>query len=75
VLLAVRVGRTRRDKLTETRELLARRGINPAGFVVTTNHGVDRETHYDYPSEPRRDRPVEPVRVAPRAADSQSSRR
>jgi hypothetical protein len=51
VLVAVRLGRTRRDKLEQLRELLARRGISPAGFVVTTRERVQRETPYDYPGE------------------------
>ncbi len=36
VLVAVRLGHTRRDKLQQLRDLLARRGISPLGFVVTT---------------------------------------
>jgi capsular exopolysaccharide synthesis family protein len=35
VIVAVRLGRSRRDKLAELRRLLADRGINPAGFVLT----------------------------------------
>jgi len=48
-IVAVRLGRTRRDKLGELRDLLASRGISPAGFVVTTRDRVERETEYDYP--------------------------
>ena len=54
IVLAVRLGRTRRDKLEEARELLAQRGVSPAGFIVTTRDRVERETHYDYPGEPVR---------------------
>ena len=36
VLLCVRVGHTRRDRLAELRELLARRGVTPLGFFVTS---------------------------------------
>jgi capsular exopolysaccharide synthesis family protein len=36
VLLAVRLGHSRRDRLAELRRTLARHGIAPAGFVVTT---------------------------------------
>jgi capsular exopolysaccharide synthesis family protein len=36
VLLCVRVGHTRRDKLELLRDLLGRRGVTPLGFVVTT---------------------------------------
>jgi Mrp family chromosome partitioning ATPase len=35
VLICVRVGNTRRDKLSQLRELLAWRGIAPVGFVLT----------------------------------------
>lgn len=35
VLLAVRLGRSRRDKLAELRRLLAGRGVAPVGFVET----------------------------------------
>lgn len=65
VVVAVRLGRTRRDKLAELRELLARRGIAPAGFVVTTRDRVERETEYDYPGEvPRRPSRLEPAQRA-----------
>ncbi len=36
VLVAVRLGRTRRDRLGELRRMLGQRGVSPAGFVVTT---------------------------------------
>lgn len=36
VVVAVRLGRTRRDRLNELRRMLARRGVAPVGFVVTT---------------------------------------
>jgi tyrosine-protein kinase len=70
LLIAVRLGRTRRDKLAELRELLARRRITPAGFVVTTRGGVEREREYDYPGEvPGRPSLVEgPRAAAPRTA-------
>ncbi|MCZ7590380.1 MAG: Wzz/FepE/Etk N-terminal domain-containing protein [Gaiella sp.] len=48
VLLTVRLGRTRREKLFQSRELLARRGISPAGFVVTTRESMTREDGYGY---------------------------
>jgi len=51
VLIAVHLGHTRRDKLAELRELLARRGITPAGFVVTTRERLRTETEYDYPGD------------------------
>ena len=35
VVLCVRIGHTRRDKLAELRDLLGRRGVAPLGFFVT----------------------------------------
>src|SRR5262249_27789994 len=50
VLICVRVGNTRRDKLTQLRELLAWRGITPVGFVLTSGSRVSRsETLYGEP--------------------------
>ena len=70
VLLSARLGRTRRDRLADVRELLARRGISAAGFVVTTRDRVQRETHYDYPgAAPRRSATIESL------AQSRSERR
>lgn len=42
VLLCVRVGHTRRDRLAELRDLLARRGVTPLGFFVTSRRGPKR---------------------------------
>ena len=55
VLVCVRVGHTRRDRLEELRGLLARRGVTPLGFVATTRHHPDpvpSDYHYagDVPS-------------------------
>ena len=36
VVVSVRMGRTRRDLLARLRELLARRGVTPFGYIVTT---------------------------------------
>jgi capsular exopolysaccharide synthesis family protein len=54
VLLCVRVGHTRRDKLDLLRDLLGRRGVTPLGFVVTTHerprpdaYGAYAYTHAD----------------------------
>jgi Mrp family chromosome partitioning ATPase/capsular polysaccharide biosynthesis protein len=44
-VVAVRLGRTRRDKLHELRRVLAQRGVQPAGLVVTTR---DRPQMYGY---------------------------
>jgi tyrosine-protein kinase len=51
VVVCVRLGHTRRDKLAELREMLGRRGVSPVGFVVTTRERVRRETDYDYTSD------------------------
>jgi tyrosine-protein kinase len=40
VVVAVRVGRTRRDLLARLRELLARRGVSPFGYVVTARERI-----------------------------------
>ena len=54
VLLCVRIGHTRRDKLEVLRDLLGRRGVTPLGFVVTTDerprpdeYGAYAYTHPD----------------------------
>jgi Mrp family chromosome partitioning ATPase len=46
VLIAVRLGHTRRDKLQELRRLLAQRGVAPLGFVVTTRERPRRYAYY-----------------------------
>jgi capsular exopolysaccharide synthesis family protein len=59
VLVAVRLGRTRRDKLTELRRMLAQRGVAPAGFVVTTRARSRKHGYYygaDTTEGKRRDR-------------------
>jgi hypothetical protein len=48
----VRIGYSRRDKLAELHELLARRGVTPLGFFVTTRRRpLRRAAHYGYPVE------------------------
>jgi capsular exopolysaccharide synthesis family protein len=54
VLISVRLGHTRREKLAQLRELLARRGVSPLGFVLTTrerSRGQDEAYDYDYSRE------------------------
>jgi Mrp family chromosome partitioning ATPase len=51
LVLAVRLGHTRRDRLNELREMLARRGASPIGFVVTTRSRAESESAYDYSGE------------------------
>lgn len=48
VLLTVRLGHTRRDRLNQLREMLARRGVSPVGFVVTTSRGAQSDSPYGY---------------------------
>ena len=68
VLVAVRLGRSRRDKLDELRRALAQRGVSPAGFVVTTQRRSRKAPYgYGYQSVDRRrpalDELTEPTRV------------
>lgn len=67
VVIAARLGHTRRDKLDQLQEMFARRGISPAGFVVTTRERAETESPYDYtgalPEAPEQVRP--PAREAP----------
>jgi capsular exopolysaccharide synthesis family protein len=48
VLVAVRLGVSRRDKLNELRRMLSQTGVAPAGFVVTTRK---RSRDYYYSSQ------------------------
>jgi len=49
VLICVRLGNTRRDKLNQLRELFVWRGIAPVGFVVTNDSlPVRQENEYGY---------------------------
>jgi receptor protein-tyrosine kinase len=51
VLISVRLGHTRREKLAQLRELLARRGVSPLGFVLTTRERQRQGYDYDYARE------------------------
>ena len=54
VVVCVRIGHTRRDKLAELRDLLARRGVVPLGFFVTSRRGTgrsDKSGYQGYPGE------------------------
>jgi succinoglycan biosynthesis transport protein ExoP len=52
VLISVRLGHTRRDKLEQLRELLARRGVAPVGFVVAARERPEsNDSYYDYGGE------------------------
>jgi Mrp family chromosome partitioning ATPase/capsular polysaccharide biosynthesis protein len=52
VLVCVRIGHTRRDKLAELRDLLARRGVVPLGFFVTSRRGAARSDKHGYEGYP-----------------------
>jgi Mrp family chromosome partitioning ATPase len=41
VIVCVRIGHTRRDRLDELRELFARAGVTPLGFLVTSRKRPD----------------------------------
>jgi Mrp family chromosome partitioning ATPase len=45
VIVCVRIGHTRRDKLAELRELLGRRGVTPLGLFVTSRRPARKEGH------------------------------
>ena len=47
VLICARLGNTRRDKLNQLREMLSRRGIAPAGFVLTSRLVSDQGGAYE----------------------------
>jgi Mrp family chromosome partitioning ATPase len=54
VVICVRIGHTRRDKLAELRDLLGRRGVVPLGFCVTARRGTgrgDKRSYEGYPGE------------------------
>lgn len=59
VVVCVRVGHTRRDKLGELRELLGRRGVVPLGFFLTARRGPGRGSQHGYQGYPG-DLPVIP---------------
>jgi Mrp family chromosome partitioning ATPase len=52
VVVCVRIGHTRRDKLTELRELLGRRGVVPLGFFVASRRGPGRGAERGYQGYP-----------------------
>jgi tyrosine-protein kinase len=67
VLIAVHLGHTNRQKLNELREMLARRGVTPVGFAVTTRERLQRESEYDYPGE------LSPTTGVERSGDGQEA--
>jgi Mrp family chromosome partitioning ATPase len=52
VIVCVRIGHTRRDKLTELRDLLSRRGVIPLGFFVASRRGPGRGSEGGYQGYP-----------------------
>ena len=52
VIVCVRVGHTRRDRLAELRDLLARRGVTPLGLIVTSRKRPEMGlAEYEYATE------------------------
>ena len=71
VLISVRLGHTRRDKLEQLRELLTRRGVAPVGFVVAARVRAESSgSYYDYTGEV----PAPPARTSARAAKASRSK-
>jgi succinoglycan biosynthesis transport protein ExoP len=64
ILVSVRLGRSRRDKLEQLRRALAQRGVTPAGFVVTSRRVVKRPAYgYEYQGVERQTAEVEELKV------------
>jgi polysaccharide biosynthesis transport protein len=60
VVVCVRIRHTRRDKLNDLRDLLARRGVTPLGFLVTSRDRPQTSpSEYEYATEG----PATPTRV------------
>lgn len=78
VVICVRIGHTRRDKLAELRDLLARRGVTPLGLFVTLRHRSRQKAPYGYPvdlpSFGGTELPARPGRASAAAADGSSRR-
>jgi Mrp family chromosome partitioning ATPase/capsular polysaccharide biosynthesis protein len=54
VVIAVRLGYTRRDRLVELRWMLAQHGVAPAGFVMTGRRAADvRSSYYTTTQQPK----------------------
>ena len=52
VIVCVRIGYTRRDRLAELRDLLARRGVTPLGLVVTSRKRPEMSpSEYEYAAD------------------------
>lgn len=74
VIVAVRFGRTRRDKLQEARRMLAQAGISPVGFVVTTRSTSRGQGYYYGSSEPQEMAAPGAARPAARSQPAESPR-
>jgi tyrosine-protein kinase len=53
VVIAVRLGHTRRDRLVELRSMLAQHGVAPAGFVMTARRAKDVRASYYTTTKPQ----------------------
>ena len=71
VIVAIRLGHSRRDRLNELRRMLAQRGVTPAGFVVTSRRRARSRGYYTTEAvEPQR-----PPRTSSRRSASTGSAR
>lgn len=68
VLIAVRLGRSRRDGFAELMRRLAQQGVVPAGLVITGGHRARGAPRHARPE----DRPEEPIAVGERAPAAKS---
>ncbi len=69
VIVAIRLGHSRRDKLNELRRMLAQRGVTPAGFVVTSRRRSRSRGYYTTEVEP-----VRPTRSSTRRSTTSGTR-
>lgn len=60
VLIAVRLGHTRRDRLGELRWLLAQHGVSPSGFVMAARRAGDVRPSYYTSTTPKASRRARP---------------
>lgn len=73
VVIAVRLGHTRRVKLAQLRELLARRNVSPLGLVVTVRDTPREAEAFPYYAHPAKV-PARAVDLAPGREQQQSGR-
>ena len=74
VVIAVRLGHTRRDRLVELRWALAQHGVAPAGFVMTARRAKDVRASYYTARAPRAEPEAERERESPRGRRVRNTR-